>query len=155
MKRGAARETSSKSGSLQPPLRGIPRVKRVWMLAVVATLLAGCGVTKHRAVTVGAYGNFPAQTITGVATPAECARDGRAFARGAILLLAHSGPNASYPADLYYSILREEFADFEARGCDPKALGDALRARLTAKQRAALVADLPAEMAKVVRAGLS
>jgi hypothetical protein len=125
------------------------------MLAALATLLAGCGATKHRAVTVGAYGNFPAQTITGVASPAECARDGRAFARGAILLLAHSGPNASYPADLYYSILREEFADFEARGCDPKALGDALRARLTAKQRGALVADLPEVMAKVVRAGLS
>lgn len=125
------------------------------MLAVVTTLLAGCGGTKHRVVTVGAYGNFPAQTITGVATTAECARDGRAFARGAILLLAHSGANAAYPADLYYAILREEFADFEARGCDPKALGDALRARLSAKQRAALVADLPAVMAKVVRAGLS
>jgi hypothetical protein len=106
-------------------------------------------------VTVGAYGNFPAQTITGSASPAECASDGRAFARDSLLLLGHSGPNASYPADLYFSMLREDFADFQARGCDPKSLGDPLRRRLTARQRAALVADLPAEMARVVRAGLS
>ena len=130
-------------------------MKRVWIAAAVVTLLAGCGATKHRVVTVGAYGNYPAQTITGAATPAECSRDGNAFARDGLMLLAHSGASAAYPADLYYSILREDFADFEARGCAPKFIGDALRSRLTARQRAALVADLPAVMAKVVRAGLA
>lgn len=131
-------------------------MKHVWMLAALALLVAGCGGGgKQRAVTVGAYGNFPAQTVTGENSPVECARDGRAFARDSLLLLAHSGANAAYPADLYYSILREDFADFEARGCDPKAIGDALRAKLTARQRTALVADLPAVMAKVVRAGLA
>jgi hypothetical protein len=124
------------------------------MLASAAMLLAGCGATKHRAVTVGAYGNFPAQTITGSASPLECSRDARAFARDGLALLAHSGAHAAYPADLYYSIIREDFADFEARGCDPKTLGPALRAHLTAHQRAALVADLPTVMAKVVLAGL-
>lgn len=126
------------------------------MAAAVATLLAGCGGgTKHRVVTVGAYGNYPAQTITGTASPAECTRDGNAFARDGLMLLAHSGASAAYPADLYYSIIHEDFADFEARGCDPTYLGDALRHRLTARQRAALVAYLPAVMAKVVRAGLA
>lgn len=105
-------------------------------------------------MTVGAYGNYPAQTLTGVASPAECARDGRAFARDSLLLLAHSGANAAYPADLYYSILHEDFADFQARGCNPRAIGDALRQRLTRRQLAALVADLPAVMGNVVRAGL-
>ncbi len=130
-------------------------MKRVWMAGAVAALLAGCGGGGHRAVTVGAYGNYPAQTITGAASPAECRRDGNAFARDGLMLLAHSGPNAAYPADLYYSILREDFADFEARGCYPADIGVALRRRLSAAQRAALVADLPETMAKVVRAGLT
>ncbi len=130
-------------------------MKRVWIAAAVVALLAGCGAVKKRTVTVGAYGNYPAQTITGSATPAECTRDGNAFARDGLMLLAHSGPSAAYPADLYYSIIREDFADFQARGCDPKYLGDGLRRRLTAKQRAALVAYLPEVMAKVVRAGLA
>ena len=130
-------------------------MKRVWITAAAAALLAGCGGGERRAVTVGAYGDYPAQTITAAASPAECARDGSAFARDGLMLLAHSGSSAAYPADLYYAILREDFADFEARGCAPRYLGDALRRRLTARLRAALVADLPVVMAKVVRAGLT
>lgn len=130
-------------------------MKRVWIAAAVVTLLAGCGGTTRREVTVGAYGNYPAQTITGTATPVECTRDGNAFAKDGLMLLAHSGASAAYPADLYYSILHEDFADFQARGCDPKFIGDALRSRLTARQRAALVADLPAVIARVVRSGLA
>lgn len=130
-------------------------MKRVWMLAAVATLLAGCGGGHRRTVTVPSYGGFPAQTITASASPAECAHDARVFASDALLFLAHTGATvAAYPADLYYIDLREDFADFQARGCSPKDLGDALRPRLTARQRAALVADLPTVMAKAVRDGL-
>src|SRR5581483_11828662 len=94
----AAGEASSKTGGRFSPGRGIRGVKRVWMCGLAAALLAGCGAARHRTVTVGAYGNFPAQTITGSASPRECALDGAAFARGSILLLAHSGPAAGYPA---------------------------------------------------------
>jgi len=129
-------------------------VKRVWILPFAAALLAGCGGGGHRAtLTVPGYGPYPAQTITGTPSPAECAKDARIFTRDALALLAHSGANA-YPADLYYSIIREDFDDFEARRCDPKVLGPPLRRGLTPKQRAALVADLPSVMAQVVRDGL-
>jgi hypothetical protein len=137
-------------------------VKLVWVCILAALALAGCGGgSKHAggtgdgAVTVGAYGNYPAQTITGSASAAECTKDARAFAHDGITLLRHSGPDAAYPADLYYSILREDFADFTARSCDARYVGVGLRANLTAKQISALVADLPTVMAKVVRAGLA
>lgn len=132
-------------------------MKGVWVLALVAVALAGCGGgSRHgAAVTVGAYGNYPAQTITGTASPSACTKDGAAFARDAVILLRHTGPDAAYPADLYYSILREDFADFTARTCDPRYIGAGLRAKLTEKQIAALVADLPSTMAHVVRAGLA
>jgi hypothetical protein len=131
-------------------------LKGVWVCLPAALVLGGCGGgSKHAAVTVGAYGNYPAQTITGSASPAECTMDGRAFARDGLILLRHTGPDAAYPADLYYSILREDFADFTARNCDPRYVGAGLRAELTAKQISALVADLPSVMAKVVRAGLA
>jgi hypothetical protein len=131
----------------------IRRVKHVWILPCAAALLAGCGGGHRATLTVPGYGPYPAQTITGTPSPAECAKDARIFTRDALALLAHSGANA-YPADLYYSIIREDFADFEARRCDPKVLGPPLRRGLAAKQRAALVADLPSVMAQVVRDGL-
>jgi hypothetical protein len=130
-------------------------VKRVWVL-VFSALLAGCGGGGHRgSVTVPAYGAYPAQTISGSASPAECAKDARLFARDGLLVLAHSGANAAYPADLYYVIIREDFTDFQARRCDPKLLGAELRHRLTEKQRADLLRDLPYAMAAVVRSALA
>lgn len=130
-------------------------MKPVWILPFVAVLLAGCGGGRPATLTVPGYGPYPAQTITaGPASQAECAQDARIFTRDALALLAHSSSSAAYPADLYYSILREDFADFEARRCDPNVLGPPLRSGLTAKQRAALIADLPSVMAQVVRDGL-
>lgn len=130
-------------------------MKRVWVLLLCGGALAGCGGGGRHAVTVQAYGDHPATTVSAAsATPAACAADSRIFARDAVALLAHSSTNAAYPADLYYTIIREDFADFEARGCEPRYLGTALRARLTPAQRAALVADLPRTMADVLRAGL-
>ncbi len=77
------------------------------------------------------------------------------FARDALLLLAHSGANAAYPADLYYMIIREDFTDFQARRCDPKLLGAELRVRLTQTQRSDLIADLPYAMGAVIQKGLA
>ena len=106
-------------------------------------------------MTLPAYGSFPAQTISGSPSSAECGKDARIFARDALPLLAHSSTNAAYPADLYYMILREDFADFQGRRCEPALIGAALRDRLTAKQRAALIAYLPTNMADAVRKGLA
>ena len=131
-------------------------MKRVWMGAAVVMLLAGCGGgAKRGTVTVGAYGGFPATTVTESASPTECARDGLIIARDGRSFLRHFGASAAYPADLYYMIVREDFADFEARQCDPKLLGNALRARLTPAQRTALAADLPTAMAALIRRGLA
>ena len=77
------------------------------------------------------------------------------FARDGLLVLAHSGANAAYPADLYYMIIREDFTDFQARRCDPTLLGAELRRRLTEKQRTDLIADLPYAMGAVIRKGLA
>jgi hypothetical protein len=137
-----------------PPGRGIQRVNRVW-LACAVLVLAGCGGGAKHPVTVSVYGVYPAETVAGKASAAECGSDARAFARDALLLLAHSGADAAYPADLYYVIARGDFADYTDRGCDPRYVGAALRERLTAAQRAALVADLPHVMAQAVSDGLS
>ena len=108
-------------------------------------------------VTVPAYGVFPATTVAaGTAGNANaCRRDAEAFADGARMFLAHSGPRAAYPADLYYVILREAAADFRAHGCPPVLLGAALERMLTAKQRRALIDGLPVSIAQTVRESLS
>ena len=132
-------------------------MKAVWILALAAGLLAGCGGGGHGAkvVTVPAYGEHRAATVSGSYSAAECAKDGRIFARDALTLVDHASANAAYPADLYYTIIRSDFADFEARSCGSKVLGTALQARLTAGQRSALVANLPHAMAQFVRDGLT
>jgi hypothetical protein len=130
-------------------------VKRVWVFLLSSAVLAGCGSGGARhTVTVPAYGDHPATTVSASTSPAACAADARIFARDAVTLVAHSSTNAAYPSDLYYTIIREDFADFEARACDPRLLGPVLRARLTPKQRAVLVAGLPRTIADAVRAGL-
>jgi hypothetical protein len=132
-------------------------------LAVASTALAGCGGSSpHRGaagrVTVQAYDAYPPDTISVAAGSPDsptCRLDARAFAHTSVYFLAHSGPESAYPADLYYVLMREELADFEARRCSLGLLGSALDRRLTARQRRALVADLPREMASVVHEGLS
>jgi hypothetical protein len=140
---------------------------RLWLVCVLTMAAAtsiGCGGAARRAgsttqVTVPAYGVFPATTVAG--GPARdgdsraCRDDAETFADDAIDLLAHFGPRAAYPADLNYVILRGDHANFRARRCDPRLLGRALERRLTARQRAELIGDLPRTMATAVREALA
>lgn len=129
-------------------------MKRVWMCGLAAAFLSGCGGAKRGTVTVPGYGGFPATTVSEAANPAECARDAQIIARDGRSFLRHYGAQGAYPADLYYMIVREDFADFEARQCEPKLLGAALREHLSPAQRAALAKNLPAAMAGLIRRGL-
>jgi hypothetical protein len=138
-----------------------------WLLsavAVAAVVLAGCGGSSARRetatqISVPAYGVFPATTVTGSATTTAglraCRSTARTFAEDAVDFLAHFGPAAAYPADLNFVIIREDLSRFASRGCDVALIGSALARRMTAAERKELVADLPAAMARVVRAGLA
>jgi len=137
-------------------------MRRSWLAGplLAALALGGCGGSSgHQAatqLTLPGYGGYPATTesVSG-ASPAACRRDARAFTGDAVLFLAHSGPDAAYPADLYYISMRGVLVDFQGHRCDTALLGGALARRLTAKQRDALVAGLPHAMAAVVREGLA
>lgn len=135
------------------------------LLALVALTCAlsaaGCGGggTEHgaplrRTVTVPAYAGFPATTIVGTYSASACRAAVRAYLRDARRIVAHSGAQAAYSADNYYLELVQAFADFQAHGCDPTTLGRALETEMTARQRAALIAALPATMAQTVRDSL-
>jgi len=130
------------------------RASLVGVLAVVA--LAGCGSSSRHAapaaVTVPAYGVYSQTKVT--AATRDCRSTAGAVARDAGMFLAHLRPHGAYPADLYYMIMREHLAGFEADRCDVKLLGTALVKALTPKQRHTLVATLPATMAATVGHGL-
>lgn len=86
---------------------------------------------------------------------AFCRNDARAFARAAVLFVRHSGPDASYPDDLYYIDIRGVWTDFVAHECAPSYLRPTLVGALTARQQHQLVGYLPAAMAATVRLALS
>jgi len=130
-------------------------------LVFAAAALTGCGGSSSHAeqkkdVTVPAYGVFPATTESvSPASERACKQNAEGFADNAVQFLAHSGPEAAYPADLYYVIMRGAITNFQAQRCETALLGNALVRRLTAKQRRVFVAALPRAMARVVRQGLS
>jgi hypothetical protein len=70
------------------------------------------------------------------------------------MFLAHVRPHGAYPADIYYFLMRQHLAGFEAHRCDVKLLGSALTHALTASQRRTLLAVLPNPMAATVGQGL-
>ena len=123
-------------------------------------VLAGCGHSSGHSgpgtVTVPAYGVYSQTTVPSSAASGTRACRVRAgsFARGALVFLAHVRPHGAYPADLYYVILRQHLAGFEAHQCDVKLLGSALAHALTARQRRTLLAALPNPMAATVGKGL-
>jgi hypothetical protein len=69
------------------------------------------------------------------------------FARGTLQFLAHVRPHGAYPSDIYYFLMRQRLAGFEAHQCDLKLLGSALAHALTARQRRTLLSALPGTMA--------
>jgi hypothetical protein len=132
-------------------------------LTLSLAALTGCGSSTHspgalRQATVPAYDAYPPDTISvsgDIPRSPACRSDARSFARTARFFLAHSGPKAAYPADLYYVLMREAIADFGVRHCSPEVLGRALERALSARRRRTLVADLPRQMADIVRQALA
>jgi hypothetical protein len=128
-------------------------MRYAWGIAA-ALLLVGCG-SSDKGVAVPAYGDHPATTVAAAAAdPDACRTDAVAFGDAARDFLAHSGPKAAYPADLWLVLLRDALADFQARGCDRSTLGATLRRRLTPAQRQALVSGLPGSTAAAVSTAL-
>jgi hypothetical protein len=139
---------------------------RAWVICAsvcIALTASGCGSTSRSGpdttrVTVAAYGVTPATTVQGSKAGGgtrACRAAARTLAEDAVDLLAHFGPKAAYPADLNYVIIRNDFANLRAHGCDPQLLGRALERGLTPKQRADLIADLPRSMGAAVRDALA
>ena len=137
-------------------------MSRGWLVGafVVPIAFAGCGSSSGHSgpgtVTVPAYGVYAQATVPRSAAPGTraCGVTARSFARGALMFLAHVRPHGAYPADLYYVILREHLANFQAHRCDVKLLGSALAHALTARQRRTLLAALPNPIAGTVGKGL-
>ena len=140
---------------------------RAWIVCAAASAVvvsAGCGSAPRHArgttaVTVPAYGVFPATTLRGGSGAGSesraCRAAARSFADDSVDLLAHFGTSAAYPADLNYVIVRGELANFRSRGCELRLLGLALERRLTPRQRKDLVADLPRAMGATIRDALA
>lgn len=137
-------------------------MNRAWVVGafVVPVALAGCGSSSGHSgpgtVTVPAYGVYAQATVPGSSAPGTraCRVTARSFAGSALMFLAHVRPHGAYPADLYYVIMREHLANFQAHRCDLKLLGSAIARALTARQRRTLLATLPNTMAATVGQGL-
>jgi hypothetical protein len=130
-----------------------------WAVLGAVLLLAGCGggghAAKQRVETIPGDGAFPPVTVTvSGPTAAACGNAADTYASQARLYLAHMGPDASYPADLYYLNMRDALRDYQVRGCASSILGRLLAARFTKRQLESLLADLPRTMAPVIHAGL-
>lgn len=99
-------------------------------------LLAGCGgshgdETTGQALTVPAYGPYPAMTVTVAPGKAEeCRRAADAFSRAA------KGFLIPYPsdADNYRVLARVQFTAFKANLCDTAILREAVARRLNRKE---------------------
>lgn len=106
------------------------------VLLVAVLVLSGCTsssdhATSQTALTVPAYGPFPAMTVP--VTPgseALCRAKADAFSRAAKAFLE---PFPS-DADNYRVLARVQFTAFEAHLCDIAILREAVSRRLTAKQ---------------------
>lgn len=118
------------------------------MLAAVA-LLAGCGGSSQHAahvVTFTTAGAFPPETIEGVYSVHNCKRDTSVVVANARSFYVHSTGGIG-PADLYLYQLRFAYAHFQADGCSPGELGDALASKLTQRQRNFLIHNLSSNLA--------
>jgi hypothetical protein len=106
------------------------------VLLLALAVVAGCGGSDgedegERALTVPAYGPFPAMTVPVTrGTPEYCRAKAEAFTRAA------AGFLRPFPsdADNYRVLARVQFAAFQAHRCATRVLREALMRRLTAKQ---------------------
>ncbi len=111
-------------------------------MLLATVVLAGCGGSHgddsaEKALTVPAYGPFPAMTLpVEQGTPAECRAEAEAFSRAAASFLI------PYPsdADNYRVLARVQFMAFMAHRCDTAILRTAFSRRLTVRQRRAVLA---------------
>lgn len=131
--------------------------RRLGLILAVGLSCAACGSggTSHRAgtVTFTTAGNFPPLTITGTYSVRGCAADTRTIVRNAALYYAHS-TGLPGPADLYYYDLRESYAHFQADGCTASQLGQEMKSRLTARQRAFLLQNVAGDLQQAFRGAL-
>jgi hypothetical protein len=130
------------------------------LVAGLVFLGCGCGSSHGdtAAQTTVRYGIYPGGTATVSTTDPtspSCRQDAVAFARGSVKYLTHYAALAASPADPYYMLLRQQLADFEARHCDPKLLGSAIKGRLTPAERQALLAHASHPMAEALRRALA
>ncbi len=129
--------------------------KAILTLAAVG-LLAGCGGSSQHAahvVTFKTAGAFPTATIKGVYSVHNCKRDTGVVVENARLFYDHMTGGIA-PADLYFYELRFAYAHFQADGCSPGELGDALASRLTQQQRNFLIRNLSSNLATAFSAAL-
>jgi hypothetical protein len=103
-------------------------------LLLVALVLGGCGSQQKaaRRLTVPAYNNFPAITMTVTdGTPEECRSAAQAFVHDAVAFLK------PYPSDndVYRVQARLQFIDFKAHSCDVDLLRESLASRVTPAKR--------------------
>lgn len=132
-------------------------MRRVVAAVALVALLAGCGAgSSHQArvITFATAGAFPSVTIAGVYSVHNCKRDTSVVIANAHLFYDHSTGGLG-PADLYFYDLRFAYAHFQADGCSPGELGDALAARLTERQRNWLLDNLSNNLATAFRVALN
>jgi hypothetical protein len=131
-------------------------VRRAALLVGLGLLAGGCGSTQRSDAgqTTVRYGVYPGATATVSTTDprsSSCRQDAVAFTRGSAQYLTHYGELAASPADPYYMLLRQQLADFQARRCDPKLLGNALEHGLKPAKRRELIARASRPMAAALR----
>jgi hypothetical protein len=128
------------------------------VLILVALVAAACGAGgpshRGRTITFETAGNFQPSTIVGTYSVRGCTSDARTLVHDAQLFYAHS-TRLPGPADLYYYDLRFAYAHLQADGCTSSELGEAMKAGLTARQRAFLLHNLPSNLNRAFRAALA
>jgi len=133
------------------------RARPIALVLLVGLFSAACGAGgpshRGRTVTFVTAGNFAPLTITGSYSVRGCANDTRTLVQDARLYYVHS-TGAPGPADLYYYDLRFAHAHFEADGCTSRELGEAMKTRLTARQRTFLLHNVAGDLQRAFRTAL-
>jgi hypothetical protein len=139
-------------------MRRLPALLAVGSSVLLLVACAGSRSGGKRQVTVGKYGSYGVDTISAPGHGGRgevCRSAAESFAAAAHTFVIRFGSTAASSTDVYYMELREQLADFDVHGCQRGLLFEALVGTLTAKQRRALVAELPQTLAHQVRKSLT